>query len=200
MKAEIQHNKTLNGVLTIPTVSLVAILGKLRTTISSKAGKTVVASLKKIAQKDLRKADSKKIKPIVKLVRNLMKKAGIDFAKKKGKNVVVKGTNPIGLILLAVDLIDLGFSMNAMLLECINELKAGMQDNKNEYQYQIKDTLNLIFDEIYENTKLELRKEIRQVNPEMENMLRKIEVSNEVIIKIKESKKTINSLTRSNNE
>lgn len=95
--------------------------------------------LLKIAATDLRKGantfmKTNLVKPVVKLIRQLLQKIGKDFVTKQAVNAGAKaGMGPVGWTLLAIDLIKTGHDMHKM----YKEMKATLKDKlKNEESFK----------------------------------------------------------------
>jgi len=181
----------------IPLPSLSEIFSRVRRVIRSKANVQIIKKVKDFAKRDLRKKGNKKIKPLVKLLRNVFKKIGVKTASKtagKAGKSATKASNPIGWILLAVDIIDAGFAFSSMLRECKNELKKLMDNQSYEFQEQIEDILEKVYDNILNETLSTLDEQISEANPEIENLLKNLEISQETINKFENAKEKINGL------
>ena len=181
----------------IPLPSLSEIFSRVRKIVKNKANKQIIKNLKDFAKRDLRKKGNKRIKPLVKLLRTVFKKIGVKTASKtatKAGKSATKTSNPIGWILLTVDVIDAGFAFNNMLRECKNELKKMMDNQSYELQEQIKDILEKIYDNILNETLSTLDEQINETNPEIENLIKNLEISQDTIGKFAKAKERINNL------
>jgi len=140
----------------------------------------------KIAQKDLRKGSNnffkkKIIKPIVTIIRNLLKKLGIKWAKKKAAKTTGKAAlGPWGWALVIWDLATMAKDLNDMYKEMKSSLKEQLGDEPS-FKEIFKSEAENIYKRVVESVKKQLIKDFSEDTQDLSYILTGLSVCDNAI-------------------
>lgn len=166
MEREFLSNKNFNAVAAgthhykgfSGNINIGPILGTIVNHLKPLLANIVKNILQNLAKRDLRKGANTAfkrnvIKPVVKMIRKLMQEKAVKVLSEKAAESLVKGTNPIGWALLAIDILLMAKDFRNMYLEMKKSIKSALKhDNSfgDIFKNEAQKILDLIMDDVVE--------------------------------------------------